>query len=221
MKGFAEVRACAENLVGAQVLGVLGAIVIGEGSAQPPRVAAQPAGERGAHLTGALLRELGQTGVACLALDGNLKRVRTAPRDRRVRFPVPDAATRQDVGRPLANRDPSGNMSLLMAARVSPTLADAMGPDQARNEVARLRIDPLVDRLVADRPLRMAALQPARDKLGRPTAAETVFHVSTAGVVFKAAVASGEAVAILRTLVRLVGQVVAGVHRWGIASKLP
>ena len=157
----------------------------------------------------------------CLVSPDFVERVETLPGDRRVGLPVPDAATRQDMGRPLVNRDPSRNMGLLVPAGVPPALPGAVGSHQAGDKMARLRIDPLIDRLVADGMLRMPAGKPSGGELGRPASAEAVFHVPTDRVVFKAAVAPGQAIAILRALLRLVGEIVAGVHRRGIASKLP
>ena len=96
-----------------------------------------------------------------------------------------------------------------------------MGSHQTGDKVARLRIDPLVDRFVADGLIWKAPLNPTGGKLGRPASAEPVLHVTTDDVVFKTAVAPGQAVPILRALLCLVGEIVAGVNRRRVAPELP
>jgi len=131
-----------------------------------------------------------------------------------------EAVTLQDMGRTLANGDPSGDVGFLVAARVPSMLPGAMGPHQAGDEMARVCIDPLVDRFVADGLTREALREPTGRKFGRPASAQPVFHVTADGIVLKAAVAPGLAVAIFRALLRFVGKIVPGVN-WGrVASKL-
>ena len=170
---------------------------------------------------GSPLGQPSQAGVAGLALDRDLERLGASPGDRRVGLPMPEAAALQDMGRTLANGDPSGDVGFLMAARVPTALAGAVGSHQAGDKMARLRIDPLVDRFVADGLTWEALREPAGGKLRRPAPAEPAFHVAADGVVLKATVAPGLAVAIFGALLCFVGKIVAGVNRRRVAPELP
>jgi hypothetical protein len=74
---------------------------------------------------------------------------------------------------------------------------------------------------MADGLTREALRESSGGELRRPASAEPVFHVTTNGVVFKAAMAPGPAVSIFGALLRLVGKVVAGMNRWRVAPELP
>jgi len=218
---FAEVGAGAEHRVGLDMLRVLRAVVVGQCLPQGPRVAAEPPRERHAHLVGAALRQLRKPRVAGGPLDGDLERDGARARDHGVRLPVPDVAAPQDMRRALPDRDARRDVRGAVLARITPGLPPTMRPDQTRDEVPGLGIDPLVDRLVADGLLRMAPSPAPRDELGRPPTPESLGHVPAQRRMLEAPTLMGPAVARLGAVLGLVRQVVAGVDRRSIAAQLP
>lgn len=220
MKRLAEVRARTEDLIGVRMLGVLRAVVVGDGAAHPLRVAAEPAREGHAHLAGSLLRELGQSGVARLALDCDLEGLGAFPGDHGVGLPMTDPMAREDLRGALADRHPVGDMGLVMPAGVPPMLARAVGTYQERNEMSRLSIDPLVDRLMADGPIGMSPLKPAGDKLRGPTAADTVLDIAAESTVFKTWVSAAVLRSFVRALLGFVSEVIPSIHGRDVSPEL-
>ncbi len=167
------------------------------------------------------MREFGQPGIAGLALDRDLESSATGAGDRGVGLPVADLTACEDVWRPLPDRDSLRNMGLAVPTRVAAILATPVRAHETRDKMPRLRIDPLVDGLMTDRRRGAAQLESPGDKLRRPTSLEAVGHIAADARVFKATVAPGQAVALRRTLLCLVGEVVTGVNRRSVPPKLP
>ena len=221
MKRLAEVRAGAEHPVRPYMVGVLGTVVVGERQAQSLGIVAEPAREGHAHRVRALPRELGEPRVARRPLDGDLQGDGARARDHRVRLPVAHAAAMEHASRPGTNRDARGDMRRLVPSGVATVCAAAMGAYQTRDELSRLGIDPLVDRLVADGLVRMPPLPAARNELRRPPAPEPLGHVPAQTRVLETPTLMGQAVAGLGPVLGLVRQVVARVDRRGIAPEFP
>ena len=84
----------------------------------------------------------------------------------------------EDAGGTLSDRDPLGNMDLLVSTAVAAVLTLPVRTYEAGDKMPLLRIDPLVDRLMADGMLRLSEFKPSGDKLGRPASLDVVFHVA-------------------------------------------
>lgn len=88
MVGLAEPGTGAQDAVGAQMLGLLGVIVVGDGASHGFRHTAQPLCEGNTHLPRALLAELGQPRVARGPLHSDLQGLGAFSGDPGVRLPV-------------------------------------------------------------------------------------------------------------------------------------
>ncbi len=221
MKGLAEVRVRPEDLVGVPMVGILRAVVVGDGPAHPWRVVAEPPREGRAHLARPLLRELGQAGVAGLALNHNLEGLEASPGDRSVGLPMPDPVTGEDRRGTLADRHPVGNMGFLMPAGVSPALASALGADEKRDEMPRFGVDPLVNGFVADGQIGMPDLKTTGGEFGRPASSDAAFDISADKVALETRVRSALASSPVRPGLGFMGQVVSGPDGRGVAPEFP
>jgi len=221
MKGLAEVRVRPEDLVGVPMVGILRAVVVGDGSTHPWRVVTEPPRERRAHLARPLLRELGQAGVASLALDRDLEGLGAAPGDRSVGLPMTDPVAGEDHRGTLADRHPVGNMDFLMLAGVPSALASALSADEERDEMPRVGVDPLVDGFVADGQIGMPDRKTTSDEFGRPAPSDTAFDIVADKVMLETRVCSALVGSPVRPGLGFVGQVVSGPDRRGVAPEFP
>lgn len=221
MVGLAEPGTGAQDVVGAQMLGVLRTVVVGDGASHGFGHTAQPPREGDAHLTRALLAELGQPRVARGTLHGDLQSPGTLSGDHGVRLPVASLSALLDLPGALSDRDSPWDMGFLMPARVSPALARAMGADEERDEMPRVGVDPLVDGFMADRQIGMPDLKTTGDEFGRPALSDTAFDISADTVVLETRVSSALAGSLVRPGVGFVGQVVSGPDGRGVALELP
>ncbi|OGS12480.1 MAG: hypothetical protein A3J70_14210 [Elusimicrobia bacterium RIFCSPHIGHO2_02_FULL_61_10] len=124
------------------------------------------------------------------------------------------------MGRTLANRDPRRNMGFLVLAGVAARPPRPVGPHQVGDEMPRLGLDPLVDGLMADSGAGSSHGEASGDELRRPANSEAIFNITADDRVFETRVGPGAAVTLLRPRVRLVSEVVAGMHRRGVAPQL-
>ena len=119
------------------------------------------------------------------------------------------------------DRDPLGDMGFFMFSGVTSVFAFAMGSDQGQNKVSGILVNPLIDGLIANREPRVVDGQSSGDKFRRPSQKEAFFDISADKVVFKPLSLMGFALALIRSILSFVGEVISGVDRSSVPFKLP
>jgi hypothetical protein len=120
----------------------------------------------------------------------------------------------------LTDRNPLWDMGLAMLAAVAARQPLAVRTRQRRDELARLDVDPLVDRFVAHA-FAASELDPAtRDELGRPAGLELAADVASQPNRLQAALLVARLPAIRSALLGTVREVTAGVYRRAVTLEL-
>jgi hypothetical protein len=108
-----------------------------------------------------------------------------------------------------------------MFSGVASAFALAMGSHQGENEMSGLLVNPLIDRLMANRESRVFDGQSSGDKFRRPFEAKSFFDITPDRVVFESLASMGFVLAFIGSLLSFVSQVISGINRRGISFKLP
>ena len=185
METLAEIRLRSKGLVRPFVLGILAAVVIGDGLAQAFRNVCEPPDERLAHFTSRFRLELRELRVSRLALDAHLKRGLALPRDRRIRFPMSRDPSPLDRLGALGDGNSVGNMGFSVLPRMAAQLPLLVRSDQMRDQVALVGIDPLIDGFMTHREIGMKFAPAAGSDFRRPAIDDSSTDIASNARVFE------------------------------------
>jgi hypothetical protein len=121
----------------------------------------------------------------------------------------------------LFDRDSLGNMGFFMLSGVTSVFALAMGSHQEQNKMGSILVSPLIDGLMANGSPRVVNGQSSGDKFWRPSQTEAFFDVAADKVAFKPLSLMGFALALIRSILSFVREVIPGINRRGVSFKLP
>jgi hypothetical protein len=111
-------------------------------------------------------------------------------------------------------------MGFFMLSGIASVFTLVMGSDEEQNKMRGILVNPLIDRLMANRAPRVVEGESSGDKFWRPSQAKTFFGILTNKVVFKPLSSMGFMVTLIRSFLSFVRQVIAGINRRGISFKL-
>ena len=94
--------------------------------------------------------KLGEFGVAGFSFDRDLKGGATLSRNSRVSLPMAALKAFFDILGAVLDGNPLGDMGFSVFAGISATKPFFVSPDQAGDQMTSIRIDPLIDCLMAD-----------------------------------------------------------------------
>ena len=218
---FTEVRASAQDVIGAHMLCVLGSVVVSDGSSECRGIAAEPSGQRHAHGAGGFSFEFCQLGISGFALHTDLHGLVALAATDGICFPVADLAALEHPCRALLDRDSVRDMRFFVFPGVSSMFAPAMASDQERDEGGGLLVNPLINRLMANAEPRMFPCKSSCNQLWRPSQGKVCFHIASNEVGFEPSSPMGLPVALIRAFLGFVREIVAGVNGRGVSFELP
>ena len=158
------------------MFGVLATVIVRDRQTRLARKGAEPISQRPARMPGALLWQLRQAKTPTLPFKNDVERHLASPRHDGVRFPVAELGAVVSRCGALIDSDPVGYMGTLVFPAVAFAASLAMPARQTADETRSVSIDPLVDRLMADRN-RSTAAKPACDQLRRPAVFKLFTHI--------------------------------------------
>ena len=209
--GVAEVGPCAEHFIDSHMLGVLRAVVIGDGPPHMRWVSAQASVDGLCEIGSPFLLQLRQMNEASGTFQTNADGFFALSGNNRVRFPVTGLLALLDIRGTTINGNPVWNVAFSVFLRMPTCLALLMGSHQQRDQLSSFThvwiVDVLIDRLVADAKLWMVVRQPAGDLLGGPPQLQLADHIASSRIVFQKRAPAGLALASLGTLLSLDGSI--------------
>lgn len=146
----AEEGAGTEHGIDELMVGILAAIIVGEGAAQRCWVLRQGAIQGEAQGTGRATWQALQLEVTGLALSEHRQGGGALTGDGSIDFPMARLAALLNRGRTKHKRDTGWNMGFAMLAAVPPRQSFAVGAGELWYQLASFEVEPLVDGLVAE-----------------------------------------------------------------------
>jgi hypothetical protein len=155
------------------------------------------------------------------ALHDHLDGLEALAADEGVCFPMADLEAFENGFGTLFDRSPLRDVRFFVFSGVSPVFTLAVGPHQRWDKGGRILVHPLIDGFMADGLFGMLDAEPAGNEFRRPPKAKTFFDIAPDKVALEPRPSMGLVLALLRPLLRLVRQVIAGIDGRGVSLELP